>query len=162
MKKINLLLLITSIVISCTTKTTSLTIDSKLDIETNETIEVKITRNQEGNIQTNDSNDEYLNYYFYYIKDNKEIELTLSENNTNTNCNNEAINIQNGNKLSNIFYRNIEFKKKGDFILVYINCISEVYEIDLKNNESIKIKFKIEDKVNTKIKDSIVFNLKTS
>ncbi|HLW62754.1 MAG TPA: hypothetical protein VKY33_05070, partial [Flavobacterium sp.] len=71
-----------------------------------------------------------------------------------------AINIQNGSELKNTFNRNILFKKEEKDIFVYIDCISEVYQFSYENEQNMKVKLIIEDKVFPKVKDSVVFNLK--
>src|SRR5690606_25322387 len=101
--------------------------------------EIKITRIQKGNSQTNDSNEEYLNYYLFLVKNGKDIPLKIVEDKTNNNCEQNRINIQNGSKLSNIFNRDILFKKEENSIFVYVDCVPSVYQFPYENKQNVSI-----------------------
>src|SRR5690554_8215294 len=159
MKKIALPILML-LMLSCSTKTTELIIVSDSDVGLDKVNEVTITRVQKGNNQTNDSGAEYLNYSLYLTDNEKDVPLKIAKGKTNANCKSNAINIQNGSELKNTFNRNILFKKEEKGVFVYIDCISEVYQFSYENEQNMKVKLIIEDKIYPKVKDSIVFNLK--
>lgn len=161
MKKLSCIFLLGLLFISCSTKTTDLIIESNPNVVLEKMNEIKITRIQKGNSQTNDSNEEYLNYYLFLVKNGKDIPLKIVEDKTNNNCEQNRINIQNGSKLSNIFNRDILFKKEENSIFVYVDCVLSVYQFPYENKQNLSIKLIIEDKKFTQVKDSVIFNLKT-
>lgn len=160
MKKFINVFLLGLLLISCTSKTTGLIVSSKTDIELGKPNQLKITRIQQGHTQTNDSNEEVLNYYFFLIEEEKDIPLNIAENKKNVKCEQNTINVQNGSELSNVFNKDILLERENNDVFIYIDCLHDVYRFTYENEKDIKIKLIVEDKKYIKARDSIVFSLK--